>query len=169
MSTGLLLDEISPSLRTSGTIVLVAVVISTLLAAVVSRATLAPLRDIAAQWDRISAGQYDAPSAEVKGIGASGRRTGTGEPEDQPGSGSNWRGVHEIFSTMRGKHEFRHGRTGGTDCCCSRGIRRAGDDQSGRGKILGQPAGSSSDGALRRIFPPGHPLHGRGCTSKAMN
>src|SRR5207302_1767279 len=58
MSTRLLLDEISPSLRKSGTIVLVAVVISTLLAAVVSRATLAPLRDIAAQLDRTPAGQF---------------------------------------------------------------------------------------------------------------
>ncbi len=63
LSSRFLLSDIGPSLRTSGTIVLVALVISTLLAAVVSGATLAPLRDIAAQLDRISAGQYDVPSA----------------------------------------------------------------------------------------------------------
>src|SRR6266478_4874767 len=100
MSTGLLLDEISPSLRTSGTIVLVAVVISTLLAAVVSRATLAPLRDIAAQLDRISAGQYDAPSPEVKGIGESGDELGLVSRKITQ-VGQQLRGVHEIFSTMR--------------------------------------------------------------------
>src|SRR5229473_4996655 len=43
LNVGLLLNEIAPSLWTSGTIALLAVVVSTLLAAVVSRATLAPL------------------------------------------------------------------------------------------------------------------------------
>jgi type II secretory pathway pseudopilin PulG len=68
LSSGLLLKEITPSLQTAATIVVVALVFSTLLAAVVSRATLAPLRDIAAQLDRISAGQYDAVSPEVKSL-----------------------------------------------------------------------------------------------------
>jgi len=54
LNAGLLLNEISPSLWTSGTIALLAVVVSTLLAAIVSGATLAPLRDIAKQLDRIS-------------------------------------------------------------------------------------------------------------------
>src|SRR6266851_1459317 len=59
VSSGLLLNEISGNVRKFGTIVLLALVISTLVAAVVSRATLAPLSDISAQLDRISAGQYD--------------------------------------------------------------------------------------------------------------
>src|SRR6266436_623001 len=45
LNAGLLLNEISPSLWTSATIALLAVVVSTLLAAIVSGATLAPLRD----------------------------------------------------------------------------------------------------------------------------
>ena len=57
LSSGFLLKEIAPSLLTSGTIVLVALLISTLLAAVVSRATLAPLVSISSQLDSISAGQ----------------------------------------------------------------------------------------------------------------
>src|SRR6266699_2987000 len=90
MSTGLLLDEISPRLRKSGTIVLVAVVI----------ATLAPLRDIAAHLDRISAGQYDAPSPDVKGFAGSGDELGLVSRKITQ-VGQQLRGVHEIFSTMR--------------------------------------------------------------------
>src|SRR5258708_26571020 len=65
LSSGFLLNDIAPSLRTSATFVVIALVISTLVAAIVSGASLAPLKDIAAQLDRISAGQYDAPSPEV--------------------------------------------------------------------------------------------------------
>ena len=64
ISIPLLRDAILPSLRTSGAIALVALLVSTGLAMVVSGATLAPLRDISAQLDRISAGQYDAPPAQ---------------------------------------------------------------------------------------------------------
>src|SRR4030095_16831193 len=66
ISIPLLRDANSASLRTSGAIALVALLVSTGLAMVVSGATLAPLRDISAQLDRISAGQYDAPPAEPK-------------------------------------------------------------------------------------------------------
>ena len=59
ISIPLLRDAISPSLRSSGAIALVALLVSTGLAMVVSGATLAPLRDISIQLDRISAGQYD--------------------------------------------------------------------------------------------------------------
>ncbi len=61
LSSGLLLADIKAGLFRAGTIVLVALVISTLLAVVVSRAALAPIANISAQLDRISAGQYDAP------------------------------------------------------------------------------------------------------------
>src|SRR2546425_424988 len=66
ISIPLLRDANSSSLRTSGAIALVALLVSTGLAMVVSGATLAPLRDISAQLDRISAGQYDTPPAETK-------------------------------------------------------------------------------------------------------
>jgi len=44
LNVGLLVSEISPSLWTSGTIAFLALVVSTMLAAIVSRATLAPLQ-----------------------------------------------------------------------------------------------------------------------------
>src|ERR1700674_2806398 len=100
VSSGLLLNEISPSVRKSATIVLVALIISTVLAAGVSRATLAPLRDIAAQLDRISAGQYDAPAPPVKGFAGSGDELGQVSQKITQ-VGQQLRGVHEIFSTMR--------------------------------------------------------------------
>src|SRR5207249_8446978 len=100
ISTGLLLAEISPSLQTSGIFALAALAISTLLAAVVSRATLEPLQDISAQLDRISAGQYDAPSPEVTGFAGSGDELGLVSRKITQ-VGQQLRGVHEIFSTMR--------------------------------------------------------------------
>src|SRR5258708_34726758 len=78
ISSGLLLREISPTLSTSGTIVLLALVISTVLAALVSGATLAPLRDIAAQLDRISAGEFGTVSPDVKGVGGGTDELGRG-------------------------------------------------------------------------------------------
>src|SRR5258708_39976611 len=100
LNVGLLLNEISPTLWTSAMIAFLAVVVSTLLAAIVSRATLAPLQDIAAQLDRISAGPYDVPSAVLKGIGGSGDELGAVSRKITQG-GQQLRGGHEIFSTMR--------------------------------------------------------------------
>src|SRR6266852_972196 len=157
MSTGLLLDEISPSLRTSGTIVLVAVVISTLLAAVVSRATLAPLRDIAAQLDRISAGQYDAPSPEVKGIGESGDELGLVSRKISQ-VGQQLRGVHEIFSTMReNMNSVMAGLEDGL-LLFTRDSRAVMISPAAE-KFLGEPAGQFLGRRVTEIFPPGHPLH----------
>src|SRR5229473_1594410 len=72
------------------------VVISTVLAAVVSRATLAPLSDISAQLDRISAGQYDAPTADAKGFAGSTDELGQVRRKITQ-VGQQLRGVHEIF------------------------------------------------------------------------
>jgi PAS domain-containing protein len=100
LSSGLLLNEMAPSLKTSGTIVLLALVTSALLAAVVSGATLAPLRDISAQLDRISAGQYDAPTPDRGVFGGSGDELGQVSRKITQ-VGQQLRGVHEIFSTLR--------------------------------------------------------------------
>ena len=59
VSSGSCSNDIFPSVKQIGTIVLLALVISTVLAAIVSGAALAPLRGISAQLDRISAGQFD--------------------------------------------------------------------------------------------------------------
>src|SRR6266849_1452266 len=92
--------EVSENLRKFATIVLLALVISTVLAAVVSGATLAPLRDISAQLDRISAGHYDAPSPEVKGFAGGADELGQVSRKITQ-VGQQLRGVHEIFSTLR--------------------------------------------------------------------
>src|SRR5581483_4712102 len=100
VSSSLLRDELSPNLRTSGTIVLVAILISTGLAMVVIGATLAPLRDIAAQLDRISAGDYDAPVEPATGFAGKGDELGLVSQKITQ-VGKHLRGVHEIFSTLR--------------------------------------------------------------------
>jgi len=109
ISIPLLRDANSSSLRTSGAIALVALLVSTGLAMVVSGATLAPLRDISAQLDRISAGQYDTPPAETKSFAVFSGFGSFGGGADELGLvsrkisqvGQQLRGVHEIFSTMR--------------------------------------------------------------------
>src|SRR5438034_410696 len=62
VDSALLVQSIQEGLRTGGIIVLVALVVSALLAALVTGITLAPLRDITVQLDRISAGQLDRKS-----------------------------------------------------------------------------------------------------------
>ena len=59
LSSTLLRDEISPGLHSAGYWALGSVLLSTLLALLVSRISLAPLERISAQLDRISAGEFD--------------------------------------------------------------------------------------------------------------
>jgi len=156
LNAGLLLNEISPSLWTSGTIALLAVVVSTLLAAIVSGATLAPLRDIAKQLDRISAGQYDSPAPDAKG---------TAESADELGLvsrkitqvGQQLRGVHEIFSTMReNMNSVMAGLEDGL-LLFTRDARAVMISPAAE-KFLGAPAGHFLGRRVTEIFPPGHPL-----------
>jgi PAS domain S-box-containing protein len=157
LSSGFLLNDIEPSLRTSGTIVLVALVISTLLAAVVSGATLAPLRDIAAQLDRISAGEYDAPSPEVKGFAGSGDELGLVSRKIMQ-VGQQLRGVHEIFSTMReNMNSVMAGLEDGL-LLFTRDSRAVMISPAAE-KFLGAPAGHFLGKRVTEIFPSGHPLH----------
>jgi PAS domain S-box-containing protein len=157
LNVGLLLSEISPSLWTSGTIALLAVVVSTLLAAIVSRATLAPLQDIAAQLDRISAGQYDVPSPELKGIGGSADELGLVSRKITQ-VGQQLRGVHEIFSTMReNMNSVMAGLEDGL-LLFTRDSRAVMISPAAE-KFLGEPAGQFLGRRVTEIFPPGHPLH----------
>jgi PAS domain S-box-containing protein len=157
LDSGILLKEIEPSLRTSATIVLVALVISTLLAAIVSRAALAPLRDIAAQLDRISAGEYDAPSPEVKGFAGSGDELGLVSRKITQ-VGQQLRGVHEIFSTMReNMNSVMAGLEDGL-LLFTRDSRAVMISPAAE-KFLGAPAGQFLGRRVTEIFPPGHPLH----------
>jgi PAS domain S-box-containing protein len=157
LNVGLLLSEISPTLWTSGTIALLAVVVSTMLAAIVSRATLAPLQDIAAQLDRIQAGQYDVPSPELRGIGGSGDELGAVSRKITQ-VGQQLRGVHEIFSTMReNMNSVMAGLEDGL-LLFTRDSRAVMISPAAE-KFLGQPAGQFLGRRVTEIFPTGHPLH----------
>jgi PAS domain S-box-containing protein len=156
-STGLLLAEISPTLRKSGLIVLLAVLISTALAAVVSRATLAPLQGISAQLDRISAGQYDMPPPEVRGFGGTGDELGQVSQKITK-VGQQLRGVHEIFSTLReNMNSVMAGLEDGL-LLFTRDARAVMVSPAAE-KFLGAPAGQFLGRRVTDIFPIGHPLH----------
>jgi PAS domain S-box-containing protein len=156
LNAGLLLSEISPSLRTSGTLVLLALVISTLLAAVVSGATLAPLRGIAQQLDRISTGQYDAPAPVVRGFAGSADELGAVSRKITQ-VGQQLRGVHEIFSTMReNMNSVMAGLEDGL-LLFTRDARAVMISPAAE-KFLGEPAGHFLGRRLTEIFPVGHPL-----------
>jgi PAS domain S-box-containing protein len=156
ISSSLLLDDIKPSLRTSGIIVLVALVISTLLAAIVSRATLAPLVDITAQLDRISAGQYDAPNPESKGAIVTGDELGLVSLKISQ-VGQQLRGVHEIFSTMReNMNSVMAGLEDGL-LLFTRDARAVMISPAAE-KFLGAPASQFLGRRVTEIFPLGDPL-----------
>ncbi len=157
LNVGLLVSEIAPSLWTSGTIAFLALVVSTMLAAIVSRATLAPLQDISAQLDRITAGQYDVPSSEWKGFGGSGDELGLVSRKITK-VGEQLRGVHEIFSTMReNMNSVMAGLEDGL-LLFTRDSRAVMISPAAE-KFLGAPAGQFLGRRVTEIFPPGHPLH----------
>src|SRR6202158_151284 len=156
LSSGLLLREISPTLSTSGTIVLLALIISTVLAAVVSGATLAPLRDIAAQLDRISAGQFDTGAPEVKGFAGGTDELGLVSRKITQ-VGQQLRGVHEIFSTMReNMNSVMAGLEDGL-LLFTRDARAVMISPAAE-KFLGAPAGEFLGRRVTEIYPLGHPL-----------
>src|ERR1700722_14279905 len=157
ISSGLLLNkEILPIVRKLGTIVLLALVISTVLAAVVSGATLAPLARISAQLDRISAGQYDAPVPEVRGFAGSSDELGQVSRKITQ-VGQQLRGVHEIFSTMReNMNSVMAGLEDGL-LLFTRDARAVMVSPAAE-KFLGAPAGQFLGRRVTEIFPEGHPL-----------
>jgi PAS domain S-box-containing protein len=156
LASGFILDEIKDGLLRAGTIVLVALIISTLLAAVVSRAALAPIANISAQLDRISAGQYDAPGPDDIRFGG---------PSDELGQvsrkisqvGQQLRGVHEIFSTLR--ENMNSVMTGLEDglLLFTRDARAVMISPAAE-KFLGAQSGQLLGRRVTEIFPPGHPL-----------
>ncbi|HXY25840.1 MAG TPA: ATP-binding protein [Candidatus Acidoferrum sp.] len=156
LSSGLLLNDIRSSLITSGIIVLAALVVSTLLAALVSGATLAPLRDISAQLDRLTAGQFDAPSPEVKSLGENPDELGVVSRKISQ-VGQQLRGVHEIFSTMReNMNSVMAGLEDGLLLFTRDG--RAVMVSPAAEKFLGAPAGQFLGRRVSEIFPLGDPL-----------
>jgi PAS domain S-box-containing protein len=165
ISIPLLRDAIMPGLRTSGAIALVALLVSTGLAMVVSGATLAPLRDISAQLDRISAGQYDAPPSAPKSFAVFSGFGSFGGGADELGLvsrkisqvGQQLRGVHEIFSTLRENlNSVMAGLEDGL-LLFTRDARAVMVSPAAE-KFLGAPAGHFLGRRVTDIFPDGHPL-----------
>jgi PAS domain S-box-containing protein len=157
VSSARLLDkEILPIVRRLGTIVLLAMLISTVLAAVVSRAALTPLARISAQLDRISAGQYDSPVPEVRGFAGGGDELGQVSRKITQ-VGQQLRGVHEIFSTMReNMNSVMAGLEDGL-LLFTRDARAVMVSPAAE-KFLGAPAGQFLGRRVTEIFPIGHPL-----------
>jgi PAS domain S-box-containing protein len=157
VSTGLLLNaEILPIAKRLGTIVLLAMILSTVLAAVVSGAALAPLARISAQLDRISAGQYDAPVPEVRGFAGGSDELGLVSKKISQ-VGQQLRGVHEIFSSMReNMNSVMAGLEDGL-VLFTRDARAVMVSPAAE-KFLGASAGNILGRRITDIFPVGHPL-----------
>ncbi len=94
LSSAFMRDQIAPSLKSAGYWALGSVLLSTLLAFVVSQVSLAPIGRISQQLDRISAGQFDTqPVVQGDELGAVSTKI--------VGIGKQLRDVREIFSTLR--------------------------------------------------------------------
>ena len=157
VSTALLLNDIEPRLRRWLTIALLALVLSSVLAAVVSGAALAPIRDISKQLDRISAGEYDTGAVTAEK---------TAESSDELGQvrrkikqvGQQLRGVHEIFSSLReNMNSVMAGLEDGL-ILFTRDARAVMVSPAAE-KFLGAPASQFLGRRVTEIFPEGHPLY----------
>jgi signal transduction histidine kinase len=94
VQTGLLRISITPALRSAGLLAIASVGISVLLAAIVSSISLAPIKRITAQLDRISKGEFDQKPLE--------RGDEFGQVSSKINQiGMQLRGVREIFSNLR--------------------------------------------------------------------
>ena len=94
VQTGLLRSDINPAIRSAALLALTSLGISVLLAAVVSSVSLAPLKRITAQLDRISKGEFDQKPLD--------RGDEFGQVSTKISQiGMQLRGVREIFSTLR--------------------------------------------------------------------
>src|ERR1700758_4623609 len=148
VSTALLFNDIRPRLQRWGSISLLALVLSTFLAAVVSGAALAPIRDILAQLERISVGVYDTPATSAKPPVESTDELGQVRQKIQQ-VGQQLRGVHEIFSSLR---ENMNSVMAGLED----GLLLFTKDA--RAVMISPAAGDFLGRRVTDIFPPGHPL-----------
>jgi PAS domain S-box-containing protein len=156
VSTALLFNDIKPRLERWGSIALLALVLSTFLAAVVSGVALAPIRAISAQLDRISAGEYDTTSAAAKEPTESMDELGQVRRKIKQ-VGQHLRGVHEIFSSLReNMNSVMAGLEDGL-ILFTRDARAVMVSPAAE-KFLGAPASDFLGRRVTEIFPVGHPL-----------
>jgi len=156
ISTALVRNDIRPRLQRWGAIALLGLVLSTFLAAVVSGVALAPIRDILAQLERISAGQYDSPAGSTKEPAGSTDELGQVRQKILQ-VGQQLRGVHEIFSSLReNMNSVMAGLEDGL-LLFTRDARAVMVSPAAE-KFLGAPAAQFLGRRVTDIFPPGHPL-----------
>src|ERR1700739_2888767 len=157
VSTALLFNDIRPRLQRWGSIALLALVLSTFLAAVVSGVALAPIRDISAQLDRISAGEYDTAAVTAKEVVESTDELGQVRRKIKQ-VGQQLRGVHEIFSSLReNMNSVMAGLEDGL-ILFTRDARAVMVSPAAE-KFLGAPASQFLGRRVTEIFPAGHALH----------
>ena len=156
VQTGLLLKNLEAQLRQWITIAGVALVLSTLLAAVVAGAALAPIRDISDQLDRISAGEYDTGTMLTDKVIESTDELGQVRRKIKQ-VGQQLRGVHEIFSSLReNMNSVMAGLEDGL-LLFTRDARAVMISPAAE-KFLGAPASNFLGRRVTQIFPVGHPL-----------
>ena len=157
VSTALLLHDIGPRVRMWGTVVALALILSSILAAVVSGAALSPIRDILAQLEKISVGEYDAPSGGTRELTDSSDELGQVRRKITQ-VGQQLRGVHEIFSSMR---ENMNSVMAGLEAGLILFTRdnRAVMISPAAEKFLGTPASQYLGRKATEMFPPEHPLY----------
>jgi len=157
ISTRLLLSNIAPRLRKWVTIALLALVLSAILAAVVSGAALTPIRAISMQLDRISAGEYDTGTMSVVDPIESTDELGEVRQKIKQ-VGQQLRGVHEIFSSLReNMNSVMAGLEEGLILFTRDG--RAVMISPAAEKFLGASASQFLGRRATEIFPTGHPLY----------
>jgi PAS domain S-box-containing protein len=150
LSSALIRDEISPSLEKAGYYALGSVLLSTFLALIVTRVTLAPIDRISAQLDRISAGEFDVEPVE--------RTDELGKVSAKiVGIGKQLRDVREIFSTLRENlDQVMGGLEDGLLLFNAEG--RAVLVSPSVEKFLGGGASELRGRRVSEIFPPGHAI-----------
>jgi signal transduction histidine kinase len=150
LSSTLLRDEVSPGLQSAGIVALAAVVLSTLLAAILSAISLAPLARISAQLDRISAGEFDlAPVERHDELGLVSTKISR--------IGKQLRDVREVFSTLRENlDQVMVGLEDGLLLFNAQG--RAMLISPSAEKFLSATAAGMMGRRVGEIFPFGHPL-----------
>jgi PAS domain S-box-containing protein len=150
VQTGLLRNEIAPTMRSAALLAGILVLVSVLLAFVVSSASLAPLERISAQLDRISRGEFDQKPLQ--------RGDEFGQVSTKISQiGQQLRGVREIFSTLRENlDQVLGGLEDGLLLFTRDG--RAVMVSPAVERFLGIPADRLLGREAADIFPPDHPL-----------
>jgi PAS domain S-box-containing protein len=155
LETGFIRNEIIPGLKSAALFGLAAVLLSTLVSAVVSTLLLAPLDAINRQLDTISGGKAEG-RARPKSSGASGDEL-TQVQSKISRLGEQLRGVREIFSTLRENlNHVMSGLEDGLILFSSEG--RAVLVSPAVEKFLGAPSDQFLGRTAGEIFPPEHPM-----------